>query len=479
MDLERAVLDIAPVMVRSLEGRVELWTSGMANLYGFSKSEAIGRLADDLLGTIYRCPADEIEAALAASGRWRGEVIERGRGGASLLIDSECTLLRDEAGAPCAIMVLNAVTSAANAAQSDQWRLASIVEGSHDAIISKTLDGVVTSWNDGAVEVFGFSAREMIGQPITVLIPPDRLEEERDILGRLRQGERIENYETVRRRKDGRDIHVSLSVSPIRDARGQIVGASKIARDIDDQKTMQARFDDLQAELFHISRLNDMGQLALAFAHELNQPLSAASNYLSGTRRLIETGDCDRALGGCDKAAQQLVRTGEVVRRLRDFVKKGEGARQSEVLAQVVEEGCALALVGARADGASTRFELGSGASEAIIDKVQIQQVLVNLVRNALEAMAGTARREIIIRTSGAAPGFLEVAVADSGPGLTAVIRQKLFQPFNTSKASGMGVGLSLCRAIVEAHGGNIWADDNPGGGAVFRFTVPCGARPA
>ena len=361
-----------------------------------------------------------------------------------------------------------------NLGDEERWRLASIVEGSQDAIISKTLGGIVTSWNRAAEEMFGYSADDMIGRPIAILFPPDQMAQEEEILARVRRGERVQHYDAVRLRKDGSQIHLSLSVSPIYDSVGRIVGASKIARDIGEQKLVRARLDELQKQLLHVARLQEMGQMASAFAHELNQPLSAVGNYLSGVRKLIEAGDSARALEGIDRANAQVVRAGEVIRRPRDFVKKGAGRRRTESLAQLVEESSELALVGARSDGVEVRLDLSAHAQTAVMDRIQVQQVLVNLVRNAVEAMADAPRRQLTITSGQPQPGWVEVAVCDTGPGLPESIKATLFQPFITTKETGMGVGLSLCRTIIEDHGGQIWAEDNPAGGAVFRFTLPC-----
>ena len=360
----------------------------------------------------------------------------------------------------------------ARSGDEDRRLLASIVTSSHDAIIGKTLDGVVTSWNRAAEETFGYAADEIIGQHIEILFPPDRLAEEDMIVARLNRGERVDHHETVRRRKDGRDIQVSLSVSPIYDDHGQVVGASKIVRDITDQKLVRERMEMLQAELLHVSRLNDMGQMASAFAHELNQPLSAIGNYVHGVRRLIDAGDLSRAAAGCDRAADQVKRVAEVIRRLRDFVKKDKGSQHLEPLGPVIEEASALAQVAVRSEGVSFTHRFSPDAACAVIDKVQVQQVIVNLIRNAIEATAGFPRREITIATEPSGEGMVDISVSDTGPGISPEIREKLFQPFVTTKASGMGVGLSLCRTIVEAHGGRIWADADGSGGAVFHFTV-------
>ena len=356
--------------------------------------------------------------------------------------------------------------------RSDRELLASIVESSQDAIIGKTLAGVVTSWNKAAEEIFGYPAQEILGQPIVILFPSELAAEEPMILQQVRRGERVEHYETVRLHKDGRRLDVSLTVSPIRDAGGRVIGASKIVRDITEQKALRTRLAEVQGQLLHVSRLNDMGQLASAFAHELNQPLSAISAYIGGTRRLIEAGDTVRAIEGCDRAVAQVARAGEVIRRLREFVGKGDGQRQAEDLGQAIEEAISLLLIDAQREGLETAVRVAEDARTAFIDKVQFQQVLVNLFRNAAEAMAGASvkRLRITARRRGA---MIEVEVADSGQGLSEAVLARLFQPFTTTKKTGMGVGLSLCRSIVESQGGEISAENAASGGAVFKFTVP------
>jgi two-component system sensor kinase FixL len=356
--------------------------------------------------------------------------------------------------------------------RNDRELLASIVENSQDAVIGKTLDGVVTSWNKAAEEIFGYPARDILGQPIVILFPPELIAEEPMILQQVRRGERIEHYETVRLHRDGRRLDVSLTVSPIRDATGRVIGASKIVRDITEQKALRTRLAEVQGQLLHVSRLNDMGQLASAFAHELNQPLSAISAYIGGTRRLIEAGDTERAIEGCDRAVAQVARAGEVIRRLREFVSKGDGQRQTEDLAQTIEESLSLLLLDVQREGLETEVRVAEDARTAFIDKVQTQQVLVNLFRNAAEAMAGSSPKRLDVTTRRRGDR-IEIEVADSGPGLSEEVLARLFQPFTTTKAGGMGVGLSLCRSIIESQGGEISAENRAAGGAVFRFTVP------
>jgi two-component system sensor kinase FixL len=218
-----------------------------------------------------------------------------------------------------------------------------------------------------------------------------------------------------------------------------------------------------------------MGEMASALAHELNQPLSAIANYMKGSRRLLENSSDDRSAllrNAMDKAAEQALRAGQIIRRLRDFVARGESERRVESVKKLVEEASALALVGAKDQGVRVRFQLDPTVDLVLADKVQIQQVLLNLLRNAVEAMESSQKRELVISTASGKDGMITISVADSGAGIAPDMTSQLFQPFVTNKRHGMGVGLSISRTIVEAHGGQIGVEPNPGGGTIFRFTL-------
>jgi two-component system sensor kinase FixL len=213
--------------------------------------------------------------------------------------------------------------------------------------------------------------------------------------------------------------------------------------------------------------------MASALAHELNQPLSAISNYLRGGQRLLKAGgDMALVTEAMDKAADQAVRAGDIIRRLRAYVARGTSEWAPEHVAKLVEEASALALIGAKELGIQIDLRLDADADLVLVDRVQIQQVLVNLIRNAAEAMAITPRRALTVASAAAEEGMVEVSVRDTGTGLAPEAAEKLFSPFFSTKAHGLGVGLSICRTIIEAHGGRIWAEANPGGGTVFRFTL-------
>jgi two-component system, LuxR family, sensor kinase FixL len=246
-------------------------------------------------------------------------------------------------------------------------------------------------------------------------------------------------------------------------------------RDITQRQQSEARLQELQSELVHISRLTAMGQMASALAHELNQPLLAIVGYMKGSRRLLESGGEDRSAllrDAMDKAGDQALRAGQIIRRLREFVGRGDSERRVESVKKLIEEASALALVGTKDQGVRVRFQFDPAVDLVLVDKVQIQQVLLNLLRNAVEAMEVTERRELVVSTAAADDDMIVVNVADSGSGIAPELISQLFQPFVTNKREGMGVGLSICRTIIEAHGGQIVVEPNPAGGTIFRFTL-------
>jgi signal transduction histidine kinase len=230
---------------------------------------------------------------------------------------------------------------------------------------------------------------------------------------------------------------------------------------------------DLQSELAHVSRLTELGQTVSTLAHEVSQPLTAIGTFLSAATRFLDRGDVEDVKAALTQASAQLERATQMMRRVRDFARHGKSEWRTEQLPQVVEEACALALVGAPGRQIELRMQLDPATGPVSIDKIQIQQVLVNLVRNAAEAMSGMAGSTLTIASVPESDGKVLLSVADTGSGIPPEVRSRLFQPFVTSKADGMGVGLSICRTIVEAHGGRLWADENPGGGTVFRMTLP------
>jgi two-component system, LuxR family, sensor kinase FixL len=219
-----------------------------------------------------------------------------------------------------------------------------------------------------------------------------------------------------------------------------------------------------------------MGEMASTLAHELNQPLSAISNYVHGCSRLLRDMDDDlaqRMREALDEAGRQALRAGQIIRHLREFVTKGETEKSAHNIRKLIEEAGALALVGSREKGVRAIFDFSSEAENVLVDNVQIQQVLINLMRNAIEAMKDAPTRELVVRTEPSSPGEILVTVADTGPGIAEEIAAQLFKPFVTTKPGGMGIGLSISKRIVEAHDGRMTVSRNAAGGATFAFTLP------
>jgi two-component system sensor kinase FixL len=215
--------------------------------------------------------------------------------------------------------------------------------------------------------------------------------------------------------------------------------------------------------------------MASALAHELNQPLAAIANYLQGSKRLLENSGGEHAallMEAMEKAAEQAVRAGQVIQRLRDFVARGETERRVESIKKIAEEASALALVAAKEQSVRVDLQLDPSVDLVLVDKVQISQVLLNLLRNALEAMQTSARRELVVSTMPATDGMVAINIADTGCGISDEVSSQLFQPFFSTKRQGMGIGLSISRTIIESHGGQISVEPNPAGGTIFRVTL-------
>jgi PAS domain S-box-containing protein len=256
-----ALLDQASdaIMVRDLENRVIFINKAAQHMYGLSTEEASGRVSHELLQTRFPVQLTAIELALATKGDWEGELRHTTRQGVEVVVASRWTLQRDDQDAPTAILEINRDITEQKHAEEMRERLAAIVDSSDDAIISKTLDGTIAAWNRGAETVFGYSAAEIVGKPMPLLLPPERVHEELDILARIRRGESIEHFETVRVRKDGTKIDVSVTISPIRDANGAIVGASKIARDITGRKQAEEALREKEQRLSESQRIAHIG----------------------------------------------------------------------------------------------------------------------------------------------------------------------------------------------------------------------------
>ena len=354
--------------------------------------------------------------------------------------------------------------------------LSSILDTVPDAMIVIDEQGIMQSFSTTAERLFGWTGDEVIGQNVKILMPSPHREAHDGYLERYyRTHERRIigiGRVVVGQRKDGSTFPMELAVGEMCTEGGRFF--TGFVRDITERQQTEARLQELQSELVHISRLTALGEMASTLAHELNQPLSAIANYLRGSMRLLtsEPVPRERLADALDKAAEQTLRAGEIIRRLRDFVSRGETERRVESLPKLIEEAGALALVGAKEHGVHVDFDLDPAVNFVLADRVQIQQVILNLIRNAMDSMASVSRRELHLAIRPDGEGMARVTISDTGPGISPEIAEHLFQPFITTKRHGMGVGLSISRTIVEAHGGRIWVEETPGGGATFNFTL-------
>jgi len=391
------------------------------------------------------------------------------------------TAFLDDSGQPVRLAGVNLDITERKQAEEVRSHLADIVESSNDAIISKTLDGVIMSWNPGAERIYGYKAEEIVGLPISSLVPPDRPDEIPPIVERLRHGERLEQYETTRVRKDGRRIEVSVTISPIRDSTGAVLGASVIARDITEQKRAEAMLRRNLDEIAHLNRVAAMGELTASLAHELNQPLAAilsnaqaAGRFLGGeSPDLVQVRECLTDIVADDK------RAAEVIRRLRGLLKKEAAQRSSVDLNEVVSEAIRLLRNDAMLRNVSVKVEPFAGLPPVLGDRIQLYQVALNLIVNGVDAVAERPpeNRWVLVRTAASHGGGVELTVEDSGKGIADGDLSRVFEPFFSTKQEGLGMGLSICRSIVEAHGGRIWAERRAGPGAVFRCLLPVAQR--
>ncbi len=360
-----------------------------------------------------------------------------------------------------------------------ETHLRSILATIPDAMVVIDDKGAIVSFSAAAEKMFGYAESEVVGENVSMLMPsPDR--ERHD--GYLEHYRRTKQQKiigigrvTTARHRNGYTFPIELSIGEAWLDETRIF--TGFIHDITQRQKDQRRLQALQSDLAHVGRVSEMGTLASSLAHELNQPLTAISNYCETLRDLLaSTPDADTLAvvrEALDDAAGQAIRAGQIVRRLRDFVSHGAFERRPESLRRLVTEANALALVGSHERGIEVHVELDPRADQVFVDRIQIQQVLVNLIRNAMDAMVDSPVRSLTIRTSAEPPNFMRISIVDSGSGISDAISDQLFQPSVTSKKSGMGIGLSICLAIVEAHGGRIWFEPAPAEGTVFHLTLP------
>jgi two-component system, LuxR family, sensor kinase FixL len=389
-------------------------------------------------------------AVIGISASWVGELLHRSRRRANLMT-------RD--------------------ALSREAHLQSILDTVPEAMIVIDERGIMQSFSSAAERLFGYRAAEAIEQNVKTLMPSPYRENHDEYLQRyMSTGERHIigiGRVVVGQRKDGSTFPMELAVGEMKSGDRRFF--TGFIRDLTERQQTEARLQELQSELVHISRLTAMGEMASTLAHELNQPLSAIANYLRGSQRLLEGISDEKSAAmrdALDKATDQAMRAGQIIRRLRDFVARGESEQRVESITKLVEEASALALVGVKDRGIRVQFQFNPEIDLVLADRVQVQQVVLNLILNAMDAMETSQTRDLVVAISPVDGNQVKISVADSGSGIAPEIAEQLFQPFITTKRHGMGIGLSISRAIIEAHNGRIWAEPNPTGGTIFHFTL-------
>jgi two-component system cell cycle sensor histidine kinase/response regulator CckA len=477
------IIDVLPdgVIEVGADGLVKRLNVAATRLTGWKSSDAMGRRPEQVFPLCDHGVAGTTERliATAMAGSNPGQI-----SGAEALTKSGAAFYVDCSAAPLiagnrstAGVVLVFRETGNRPSDVTSQRLAAIVENSDDAIVGKTLEGIVTSWNRSAERIFGYTAAEMIGSPISRLIPESDAEDMHQILHRIARGEAIDQFVTRRLTRDGRLIVVSLKVSPIRDRTGRIVGASKIARDITHQLLLEERVEQAQ-------KLEVIGQLAGGLAHDFNNLLTVINGYANLAQTQLPAEDpVQTSLRHIESAGDRAV---EMTRQLLAFSRKQLLRPQRLQLNNVVE---ALHPMFTRLvkENITFSFHLGQGLSHVQADRTQLEQVLLNLVVNAGDAMPEGGK--ITIETgealldktytsqrSDVQPGrYMMVAVTDSGTGISREVGKRIFEPFFTTKPPGKGTGLGLSTAygIVKQSGGHLAFYSEPGLGTTFRVYLP------
>lgn len=464
-------------------GHVTIWNKGAERLKGWCEAEVIGQ------HTTLFYPPDAIAAntpeiglaRAAAEGRFEEEDWRVRKDGSEFLAAVSITALHDEGGALRGFAkIVSDITerrAAEDLMRSRESHLRSILSTVPNAMVVIDAAGIILSFSTAAQTLFGHSEDDVVGLNVSVLMPsPDRERHDGYIRRYLETGEkRIIGIGRVvfGARRDGTTFPMELSIGEATGG-GQRIFTGFI-RDLTERRQTEARLETLQSELIHVSRVSAMGTMASTLAHELNQPITAIANYVEAVRdQLAEPNPDDMPMirEALDDTAKEALRAGRIVRRLRDFVSRGEVEKTVEPLPSLINEASVLGLMGAREQGIEPLFDLDPYASPVLVDRVQIQQVLINLIRNACEAMRESDERRLVVSTRAESAELVRVTVSDTGAGVSPAIAAQLFTAFVSTKAEGMGLGLSICRTIVEANGGRIWMEPRAGGGSDFHFTL-------
>ena len=357
-------------------------------------------------------------------------------------------------------------------------KLRRVVDAALDGMVVIDSSGTVLLYNAACERLFGYSSQEVLGKNVNLLMTPrDRRNHDTYIGNYLRTGMAKVigmGRDVTGRRKDGATVPLRLSVGELRDDTEATLFIGTL-HDLTETLRTRARIEELQSELMQVARVSAVGEMGSALAHELTQPLSAVVGFVEASAALIDQGGGEmpaKVREYMDQAVAQSLRAGDVIRLLREFVARGDTERSVQDINTVVEETCRLATLGAATDGIDLELNLAEGLPPVLIDHIQIQQVVLNLIRNSMDALSDSEAPAIIVATE-LGLETVEVVVCDNGPGLSPEVQERVFEPFVSTKPDGIGIGLSICRTIVEAHGGRIAVDAGGNRGTAFRFSLP------
>lgn len=435
------------IITKDLNGIVTSWNPAAQRIFGYRPNEMIGQSILRLIPSYLQHEETEILRKLR-----RGEQIKHfettrvTREGREIIVSLTISPVRNEEGVVIGVSKIARDITEQRTADFARFRLAAIVESADDAIVSKDLNGTITTWNRAAERIFGYTEQEMIGRPVLTLIPPELHPEEDVILEKIRSGQRVEHYESTRVTKSGKRIDVSLSISPLRDASGRIIGASKIARDITERKLLEQKV--VQAEKIAAS-----GKMAATIAHEINNPLEAVLNLIYLAK--VSSGD-SQVKGYLGAAEGELERLAHIAKQTLGFYRE-QNAAVSVSLPQLVAD--ALRIYDSKLRGGRievrTSFE---SAPEIIARRGELLQVISNLITNSAYAMPSGGRLcfGVANEVRGEARG-LTLTVEDTGSGILPENLKRVFEPFFTTRDEvGTGIGLWIAKKFIDGHDGSI-----------------------
>jgi len=464
------------------DGRVAIWNRGAERLKGWSEKEIIGRESSIFY------PPDAVAAGKPAAdiaracnmGRFEEEDWRLRKDGTEFLASVSWTALFEDGELRGFAKIIADITqkrAAQDQLRAHESQLTAILSTVPDGMVVIDESGKMLSFSAAAEALFGYTEAEVLSSNVRMLMPsPDRERHDSYIQRYLETGEKRiigKGREVLGRRKDGSLFPMELFIGEA--ARGNERIFTGFIRDLTERRMVEQQMATLQAELIHVARVSAMGTMASTLAHELNQPIAAVTNYVEAVRdQMMQPDEAEwpmmrEALG---EAAKEALRAGQIVRRLREFVSRGEVEKTVESLPDLVNEAAALGLAGVREMGIEVHLELDPNASPVLVDKVQIQQVLINLIRNGCEAMIDSPVKRLAIASRDGKDGYVHVTVSDTGCGIPPGVARQLFTAFVSTKPEGMGLGLSICRTIVEVNGGKIWMDTREGRGTDFHFTL-------